>query len=161
MFLALFKILGKTCSACCLVVSIDCATSVYLAEMEERGQSVDVESADGVAEQQHSGGPPLQSSEGEALDRSTEERVGVAAVGQLSDEGENGHAKTDSPSVQRISGESSHGGEERDGDKEGSCESSDDEEGKSQNGTEGTPSAVTSSAKPTRLVQLPLARVKK
>lgn len=130
--------------------------SEHLSEMEEGGQGVNGESAVDVTEQQHSGSPPLQPGEEEASDKGSEEHVGT---GQLSDEGKNDRLKTDNSHSLQINGENTHGEEGIDMD--GSRLSSDDEEGKSQNGVEDTPAALASSAKPTRLVQLPLARVKK
>ena len=117
-------------------------------EEEEGGQSMDGVSAVGVAEQKHRGFPPPGGSEGEALDKGSDRPVSGAV--------EEGRS-----SVQDTNGESGREGEERDGDKEGSFESTDDEDGTSQTGAEGTHVAAMSSTKPIRLVQLPLARVKK
>ena len=121
---------------------------------EEGGQSMDVESAVGVAEGEHGSISPPEASEEQ------DGQTSDSAVGQLSGERGDGHLEGDSVAVQEVNGERSRGGEGRDEDREGSCVSSDDE-GASQNGAEGTPASALSSSKPTRLVQLPLARVKK
>lgn len=133
-------------------VRVGCAMSEYFGEMEEGGQCVDVGSAVDASEQQRSGSPPLlpQSCEGEAVSNGPENHTGA---GQLSNERENGHLKADGRPLQQVSDENSHGGEEGDEGREDTSISSDGEEEKNQN--------VASSAKPTRLVQLPLARVKK
>lgn len=129
-------------------------------EEEERGQSMDGASAVGVDEQKHRGFPPPGCSEGEVLDKGSDGPVG-GAMGVLSGEGGDVHLEEGRPSVQDTNGESGRGGEGRDGGKEGSFVSSDDEDGTSQTGAEGTHVAAMSSTKPIRLVQLPLARVKK
>ena len=128
-------------------------------EEEEGGQSTDGVSAVGVSEQKHRGFPPPGGSEGEALDKGSDRPVG-GAMGLLSSEGGDGHLEEGRSSVQDTNGESSREGEEG-GDKEGSFASTDDEDGTSQTGAEGTHVAAMSSTKPIRLVQLPLARVKK
>jgi len=130
-------------------------------EEEEGGQSMDGVSAVGVSEQKHRGFPPPGGSKGEALDKGSDSPVGGDAVGLLSGEGGDGHLEEGRSSVQDTNGESGREGEERDGDKEGSFASTDDEDGTSQTGAEGTHVAAMSSTKPIRLVQLPLARVKK
>lgn len=121
---------------------------------------MDGASAVGVAEQKHKGFPPPGGSEGEVLDKGSDGPVG-GVVGLLSGEGGDGHLEEGRSSVQETNGGSSREGEERDGDKEGSFVSSDDEDRTSQTGGEGTHVAAMSSTKPIRLVQLPLARVKK
>ena len=130
--------------------------SEHLVEVgEEGGQSMDVESAVGVAEQQHGGIPPPV-----ATQKGSDGQMGDSTVGQPSGEGRDSPLEEDHLSVHEVNGEVGQGGEGRDGDRKGSCASSDDE-GTSQNGAKGAPVAAMSSSKPTRSVQLPLARVKK
>ena len=141
-----------------LHVRVGPTMSELLSEMEEGGQSVDPEFVVDATQQQHVGDSPLLPRAGEAVDKGSEEQVGT---GHLDDEGEDSHLMTGSRSLEEINAEGGHDEVGGDMDVEDNRVSSDNEEGKSQNGVEEIPSALVASAKPTRLVQLPLARVKK